>query len=127
MKTLISVISVIGALIVLEGVVFLIKPQLLKPLLKFFAKGKNIYIPAVLRVIFGVVFIYFAQNLRVWWMILIIGILLCAAGVAMFMVKIDKLKAMLGWWEQRSLITLRLMAVVAMIVGGIIFYAGSPQ
>ena len=127
MKAVISVISVIGALIVLEGIVFLIKPQLLKPLLKFFAKGKNIYVPAVLRVIFGVVFIYFAHNCRVSWLILILGILLCAAGIVMFMVKIDRLKAMLGWWEQRSLITLRLMAVVTLIIGGIIFYAGSPQ
>jgi len=127
MKAVISVVSIIGLAVLLEGVLFLIKPGALKVILRFFAKGRNLYIAGAIRIVLGIVFLYYAQSCRISWLILVLGIVLCVSGLAFFGIKIEKLKAILNWWEQRSTITLRIIAIATVAIGAVLIYAGSPQ
>jgi len=127
MKTVFSVISIIGILVVLEGIVFLLKPAWAKKTISFFSQGRFVYLAGVIRILLGVLFLIYARGCVWTWFVIIFGLLMCAAGVCVFLINIDKLKAYLNWWLQRSDITIRIISVVAIILGSIIFYAGTPK
>ena len=118
-----KVILVIGILIGLCGVVALIRPDFYRKALKFFMHGKLVYIAAGLRIVLGVVFLISALSCSIPWIIIIFGILFLAAGITMFAVKLEKLKNMLDWFGQRSPLAIRLFAVIALVIAGIILYA----
>ena len=127
MKAVISVVSVIGLLIALEGILFLIKPEYVKKLISFFVKGKSLYLAAVLRIAIGVVFLIFAMSCHIPWLVIAFGLLAAFAGIIMFIIKLEKQKAYLLWWQQRSLLSIRLIALLTLAIGAIIFYAGWPK
>ena len=118
-----KVILIIGILIILEGVVLLLKPDWIKKVIRFFAKGKALYLAALLRLILGVLFLVSARECDKPWIAIAFGILLLLAGISMFIIKLDKMKAYLGWWYERSLITIRLLSLAAFAIGAIIIYA----
>ena len=117
-----KVILVIGILVVLEGIMFMVRPDWLKKTMQFFLKGKMLYIGAVLRIVLGVVFLVSATSCPQMWVVIALGILFCGAGIGMFLIKLDKLKGLVNWFLQRSLITLRLMMIAAVALGGLIIW-----
>ncbi len=119
-----KIIMAIGILIVLEGVLLLIKPDWMQKAIRFFTKGKMLYLAALLRLVLGVLFLVSARECdKQPWIIFGFGILLLLAGAVMFVIRLDKLKAYLNWWLQRSLITIRLLSIIAFVIGGVIFWA----
>ena len=117
------IILIIGAMIGVEGIGLLVKPGIYPGMLEFLAKGKLIYGAAVLKIVFGVVFLMLALHCTVPWIIIVFGLLTCLAGVLMFVIKLDKLKACFNWGRRRSQTTFRLLGVIALAIGGIIIYA----
>jgi len=123
-----AVIFILGILIIGEGVLFLLKPGALTTVVKFFAEGRRMYIVGVLRLVLGVICLVSAHECAIQWLIIIFGILLCTGGTLVFAIKLDKLKAILAWWQQRSAVTIRLLGVVALAIGAVITYAaGIPR
>ena len=55
--------------------------------------------------------------------IIILGIIACAAGVAMFSMPLAKLKGFLNWWGKRPDCFLTLLGVLAVFLGVLIIYA----
>jgi uncharacterized protein YjeT (DUF2065 family) len=120
-------IWIVGALVILEGVVFLIQPNLFKKLVSLFARGRMIYISALFRLILGPIFLIFARECKIPWIIIIFGILMLIGSAILFLVNIDKIKAILLWWTARSVWAIRSIAVIALLLGTIIVVAGLPQ
>ena len=121
------VIWIAGALVILEGVVFLIQPDLFKKLVSLFARGRIIYIPAILRLILGPIFLIFARECKIPWIIITFGILMLIGSAILFLVNIEKIKSILLWWTARSAWAIRSIAVIALILGVIIVVSGMPQ
>lgn len=121
------VIFVIALLIILEGVALVLRPQFYRHLLRFFAKGRLVYVAGFLKIILGVVFFIAALNCSHKWIIILFGILLLFGGMLLVLIKIDRIKAMLIWWEQRPDISFRILGIAAIIIGVIVAYAtGMP-
>jgi len=118
-----KVILTIGILLILLGLWILIRPQFIRKAIHVLAKGPLVYIPAAVRVVLGVVFLLAARETRVTWLIVAVGVFMFATGIIMFMLKAAKLRDFLGWWANRSLVTLRIMGVVLAVVGGIVAWA----
>ena len=116
-------IFIVGLVILLLGVAILIKPQVSKKLFHFIAKGKRIYLVGILRIALGVLFLIGALSCSIPWLIILFGILSCASGLTIFAMKIEKLKAILNWFDQKSLSFIRLIAILAMLIGALIAYA----
>ena len=51
-----TVIKIIGTVIVCIGLVYLIKPEIFRVIMGFFAKGNRLYIAAVIRFSLAIVF-----------------------------------------------------------------------
>ena len=122
-----AIIWILGAVIILEGVVFLIQPGLLKKLVSLFARGRMIYIPATFRLILGPIFLIYAHNCNVPWIIITFGIMMLVGSAILFLVNIKKIKGILQWWTGRPGWAIRSVAVIALILGVIMVVSGLPQ
>lgn len=117
-----KVIMVIGIVIVLWGIWIVIKPGVVKAILTHL-KGPLVYVPALLRIALGVVFLVSVRGSKREWIIMAFGILFFAAGIGMFMIKPAKLQAFFERWANRAPLTIRVLGIIAMAIGGVIAYA----
>ncbi len=117
-----TAVFIIGWLIVVEGILFLLRPELLGPIVRFFNNTFWMYTLSVLRIALAVVFLLGAMQCRVRGVIVSFGILLLITGVAGLIVKHQMYNAILQWWQERNLTTVRLVAVIVMLIGAVIVY-----
>lgn len=121
---MIDIIWIIGVLIVVEGAVFVVKPGILKWALHFIADQAGPALPAVLQIAVGMIFLVTALKYATRPAIIItFGILLCASGLAMLFMGLQRVKPALDWLAARGNIGLRAIAVIEIILGAIIIYA----
>ncbi|MHC4122512.1 MAG: hypothetical protein ACYSSI_02985 [Planctomycetota bacterium] len=117
------VIWIIGWLITVEGILLLIKPQLIKPVISFFNKGKRTYLIGLIRTILAIIFFLAAQQCRIPLVITILGITLLVSGIICFVLKPDKLKSILSWWLERPPLIIRLMSIIVVAFGALIVFS----
>jgi len=117
------VIKIIGIVIVLLAAFFLIKPDIIKHVLEFFKQGKRLYIAGLIRLVLAVVFLLAARECDLTWVIVVFGILFLISGLSIFMIGAEKLKPMINWFQNKSALTLRLIAVIVLAIGAIIIYS----
>lgn len=117
-----KVILVIGIVIILWGIWIVIKPGVIKAILTHL-KGPLVYVPALLRIALGVVFLVSARECQYKWIVIAFGVLFFAAGIGMFMIKTAKLKTFFERWANRAPLTIRILGIIAAAIGGVIAYA----
>lgn len=118
-----TVIKIIGLVFVVMAVVCLFKPDVTKRVMDFFKKGKRIYIAGLVRLILAVVFLLSARECRHFWVIFAFGILFMISGLLVFIIGAEKLKPMLGWFQSKSTLFIRVMAVIILAIGAVIIYS----
>lgn len=121
--TLRTIVFVVGLICVLEGIVIVIKPNFYRQAVGVLLKGKMVYISPPLKTAFGILFLVAATSCAKPAILIILGIITCTAGIAMFMMGPAKLKRFLNWWKMRGDWFLRLLGVVAVVLGLLISYA----
>jgi len=118
-----TVIKIIGIVFVAIAIVLLVKPDVTKRLIEFFAKGSRIYLAGLVRLALGVVFLLAARECDITWLIAAFGVLFLIAGLLIFMLGPEKTRRFLDWYHRQSLVLLRLMAVIPLALGAVIIYA----
>ncbi len=122
-----AVIAIIGMLIVVEGILFMINPMLMRKFIDFFLQGKLIYIAGVVRVVLAVIFLVFANQCVHSWIIIIFGVAFLIGAIFIFAVNIDKLKNMLRWWKLQKDYLIRSVGLIASVLGLLIVYGAIIQ
>ena len=117
------IIKIIGIVFVIMAIVCLLKPDVMKQIMEFFKNGKRIYIAGLVRLILAVVFLLSARECRQFWVIFVFGILFLISGLLVFMIGAEKLRPMLGWFQNKSALFLRVMAVIILAIGAVIIYS----
>ncbi|MDO8303454.1 MAG: hypothetical protein Q7T18_09450 [Sedimentisphaerales bacterium] len=117
------IIKFIGVAIIVQTCVFLLRIDLLRELLKFFARGNRIYFIAAIRIAVAVLLLIGATQCRRMWIIVAIGIVLLLSGIAIFTLNSATFKKILTWYQQRADLFLRLLAVIGIVFGSLIVYA----
>ena len=117
------IIRSLGIVIVLVGVVYLLRPDVMKWLLEFFKHGKRIYLAGLLRLALAVIFLLGARECDITWVIVVFGILFLIGGVLIFILGPEKIRRILDWYQKQSVLFLRVLAVLALAIGAIIIYS----
>jgi hypothetical protein len=117
------VIKIIGIVFVIMAIVSLLKPNFVKRVIGFFKEGKRVYIAALGRLILAVVFLLSARECRQFWVILAFGILFLISGLLVFVIGAERLKPKLGWFQSKSAVFIRVMAVIILVIGAVIIYS----
>ncbi len=117
------IIRSLGIVIVVVGIVYLLRPDIMKWLIEFFKQGKRMYFAGLIRFALGIVFLVAASDCRYFWVIFAFGILFLIGGVLIFILGPEKLKRILDWYQKQSVLLLRVLAVIALAIGAIIIYS----
>ena len=115
-----TAIRIIGIAIVAIGIVYILKPSVMKGLFDFFKKGNRLYVAAPIRLTLGVVFLMGARECRQFWVIMAIGILLLISGILVLVLGPRKLVPIIEWFQGQSEILQRVIALIVLAVGVVI-------
>ncbi|MHC4074839.1 MAG: DUF2065 family protein [Planctomycetota bacterium] len=118
-----TVIKVIGIIIAVMAVVYILKPHILKRLLKFFSQGKRIYLIAVLRFAFAIIFLLGARECDFPKVIFAFAVLFILSGSLVLLLGPEKIKSILAWYQDCPVGILRVLGLVALIFGVAIIYS----
>jgi uncharacterized protein YjeT (DUF2065 family) len=117
------VVKIIGILIVFIGIVYLLKPGVLKKLMEFMKKGKRIYLAAVLRFALAIIFLLGASECYKQWVIAVFGILFLISGLLIFILGPEKIRQILEWYQKQPSLIFRVIAVIVLACGAVIVYS----
>ena len=117
------VVKIVGIVIVAVGVVYLLKPDVMKWLIEFFKQGKRIYFAGLIRLALAVIFLLGARECDITWVIVVFGILFLIGGVLIFILGPEKIRRILDWYQKQSALLLRVIAVIALAIGAVIIYS----
>jgi len=117
------VIKTLGILIALVGIIYFLRPDVMKWLMEFFKQGKRIYFAGLIRFALAVVFLVAARECKHSWVIFAFGILFIISGLLIFMLGPERLKSIIDWYQKQSVLLLRVVAVIALAIGGVIIYS----
>ena len=118
-----KVILIVGVLIILEGITILVKPGWYRNAAKVFMSEKIVYIGPVLKILFGVLFLVSALSCSLPWVIIVLGVLMLAGGITGLILPKAKIISFIEWWTKRSDIVMRMIAIVAIALGGLVMWA----
>ena len=117
------VVKIVGIVVVFIGIVYLLKPGVLKSFIGFFKKGKRIYFVGLIRFVLAVIFLLAANRCKTPWVIIVFGILFMISGLLVFTLGAKRLNSILDWWQRQSSLLLRLMALITLAVGAAIVFS----
>jgi hypothetical protein len=120
---MVILVRLIGIFAVGAGIIFLVSPKTMRQFMLFWKKGKRLYIGGMLRILIGVIFLLAASECRLVEVMVTLGILFIITGSIIFVIKLNRLKIILTWWYGRSLLVIRLIALISIAVWLLILYS----
>ena len=118
-----TVIKIIGIVIFCIGLVFIIRPEIMRATTQFFSKGSLLYLAAMVRLTLAIVFIMGARHCGIKWIIVMFGLIFLLSGLMIFMLGLQKAKGILRWYLEQPKFISRVVAGIVLGVGLIIVYA----
>ncbi|MFH1370058.1 MAG: hypothetical protein ABII09_02050 [Planctomycetota bacterium] len=118
-----TVIKAIGTFIAGMGLVYLIRPDVIRKIMQFFSKGSRLYLAAVARFVLAIVFFLGARECKVTWLIVTFGVIFLMSGLLIFMLGLEKARGIINWYLEQTNLIFRFLAIIVLGVGLIIVYA----
>jgi len=117
------IVKIVGILIVLIGIVFLLKPGVMKRLMEFIKKGKRVYFAAVIRFALAIIFLLGASECYQKWIIAAFGILFLISGLLILILGPEKIRQILEWYDRQPVLIFRVIAAIVLACGAVIVYS----
>ena len=109
--------------IVLVGILYFLKPAVMKWFLSFFKQGNRLYFAGLLRLVLAIVFLLATRECKIPWVIMTFGILFIISGLIIFVAGPKRICPILEWWEGQSSIMFRILSVIAFAMGVIVIFS----
>ena len=113
----------LGLLIVAVGIVGIFAPYRLFSISQYFITPAGLYTVAAIRVGVGLLLLKVSSGSRLPKTLRVFGFIATIAGLTTPLVGVDRARAILYWWLTQGPLVMRLWAVLAVVVGGVIVYA----
>ena len=117
------VVKIIGIVIVALALAYLLKPEIMEYLMEFFKEGKRIYLAGLIRVVLAIVLLVAARGCDSPRMVVFFGILFLISGLLTFIIGPERAKSIINWYQGQSPLVLRLLALIALVIGVAIIYS----
>ena len=120
---MVLVAQFIGITIIFIGGIIMVQPETLQKVLAFWNVGYRLYLAAVLRFIFGVIFIGASSEGRSPIILLTLGIVFILSAVIFVVIRLDQWKRLISQFLEKPVLFFRLWSLVALLIGSLIVYA----
>lgn len=117
------VIKGLGILFILIGIAYLLRPDIIRGLMRFFKKGRRIYFTGLLRFVLAVIFLTAAPECRIPVAIGALGIIFLLSGVLIFLLGAERIRAIFDWYEEQPVAIFNFIATVVIVVGAVIIFS----
>jgi len=124
---MVHIVWLVGALTAVWAIAVMFKPIWLRQTIILVNKGKTAYVIAGVKIIIGIVFLIMARDCNLPWVIITLGILTAGGSILFCLLPFSKIQAFMNWWIARPFWLYRVWAVLAILFGGLIMYAGVPK
>ncbi|MFH1621913.1 MAG: hypothetical protein ABIA97_02190 [Candidatus Omnitrophota bacterium] len=118
-----GIVKLFGIVMVVAGVVYFLKPNLMKKMVDAFLKDKWIYVGMILSFLIGIIFLRAASQCAIPWLVVIFGLLAVVKGAAILIMGKQKIKSLLDSFIKKPVKTLRSFALVEIALGVILIYS----
>ena len=116
-------IKIVGIMCIVIGILYVLKPDVLKRLVEFFKKGRRMYLAGLIRFALAVLFLIGAGDCREKWVIVGFGIIFLLSGLFVFTLGPGRLRGMLEWFQRQPALLVRFIGVIALAIGAGIVYS----
>ena len=120
---IVIVIKSLGMLFTLMGIAYLLRPGIIKKLMRFFKKGKRIYFSGLIRLVLAVVFFVAASECRYFWIIFASGLIFLTGGLLIFILGPEKIRRIFDWYQEQPSVILQVIALVVLVFGIIVIFS----
>ena len=86
-------------------------------------QGKRIYFGAVIRFFLAIVFFVGARECKYPWAIIAFGTIFIIGGLLIFILKPEKIKQILEWYQKQSDVIFRVIAVIVLVFGALVIFS----
>ena len=117
-----NLITSIGVLVAVLGVVFATAPSLIIKFIEFAKVGKRVYVGGVVRIALGGLLLFASPHATVFWIPVIFGALFVLSGALIFLLGPAKIHAFMDWWAAKPENIMRIGPIIAAIIGVLIIY-----
>jgi len=118
-----NIVKVFGLIMIVAGAAFFIKPHTMRKLAYYFIGDKRMKISSIMTIVLGVIFLIVASRCKFSWVVVIFGIWAIIKGVLLFIIGKNKLKMFVDQFLIRPSRTLRVYAVIEIMLGIALIYA----
>ena len=115
-------VKLIGMYIAVIGAVIALKPDIAKQVVAFIVQGKRLYLAGILRVCIGGILLLASPQCRLPGVVGVIGAIAVMGGI-FFIIGLEKVKAIINWWNRLSHLVKRVWGLVALVVGALLIYS----
>ena len=116
-------VAVIGALIVMMGLIGMLMPTVLMALLDRWQGVKRLWLAVVVRLVMGVMLLTAAAETRFPTVVTAIGVIAVVAACAIPLMGYERLDRLVSWWIRRPPLVISAWSVLAVLFGGFLVYA----
>ncbi|MFH1339296.1 MAG: hypothetical protein ABIH40_05595 [Candidatus Omnitrophota bacterium] len=116
-------VKLIGLIIVGMGAIVLLNPATMRWLIAFWKEEKRLYAAGLLRLLLGIILLLAAPQCKQTAVVTVLGILILIGGILIFLLGLEKTKSILEWWNKKPPAALRLMGLVTLAIGLLLFYS----
>ena len=120
---MIALVKLIGIVMVILGAIYLVRPAMMKHVMRFWTKGKRPYLGGVINLIIGIIFLSVASQCVLPWFLGLVGIISIVKGVVILILGPKKVINYIKQLDKGSARTLRIMAILVLAIGILILYA----
>ena len=124
MRLLALLVALLMALIGLTGIV---SPETLADVGRHAVTPVGLYVVAAVRIGIGIILLLAAPVSRAPRTLRIVGIFAIIAGLATPLVGVETSRRVLDWWLAQGFVCVRLLAGIAVVLGGFLVYALAPR
>ncbi|NQT74926.1 MAG: hypothetical protein HQ566_00215 [Candidatus Omnitrophica bacterium] len=113
---MVILVKIVGIVILLEGIILLLNPKVMKNLIGFWAKGKRLYAAGALNLLFAVVFFSVASSCKMPVVLTILGVIALTKAIYILAFG-SKARAGLDWWAARPAGAVRILSIIVIAIG----------
>ena len=117
------IVKLFAVVIALIGVTFAVNPAIIKQYILFWKEKKRIKMAGVTVILLGMLFLIAAPRCGISWIITLLGIWSIIKGVILLTMSHKKIVSYLDWWGARPLRNMRLLGILAAVLGILLVYA----
>jgi len=120
---MVGVVKLVGMFMLVFGAIYMAKPTIMKDWLNFWKKGKRMHMGGAINILIGIIFLSSASRCDIPWIVIIVGLISLAKGIAIFVLGPAKMIAKAEGFLKKPPKILRNFSVIALALGILLIYA----